>query len=318
MTPMPDFTAKPTPHAPADAMPPESAADMIERPCPLCGATEYERFLIANDTTFGFPGRFRVVQCSRCDMLYTHPQVAPEAIGAFFPNDYSAHDADRATRHAASTKKGHDPWDDLAPFGGGRLLDVGCGSGAFMLRQRERGWRVYGIEPSDAAAGVARSLGLSDVWTSDVAAAPLNGHCFDVITLMGVLDHVPEPLAALTRLRAACNQGGRLIATVPNATGSAARVFGPDWPGWDLPRHQNHFSPETLRQMLRKAGFDRVELLWKRRTSHWRRGAALHAASTGRPIWKIAAASRNLCGLLARFHSRGPNCDELIAVAHRD
>ncbi|MCA9256153.1 MAG: class I SAM-dependent methyltransferase, partial [Phycisphaerales bacterium] len=290
----------------------------VERPCPLCRASDFEKFLIADDTTFGFPGRFRIVRCRQCDMLFTNPQVTPDRIGAFFPREYSAHNVDRARRHSGNIRRGGDPWDALAPFGGGRLLDVGCGSGAFLLRQREMGWRVYGIEPSEAAADAARSLGLHDIWTSDVANAPMNGHRFDVITLMGVLDHIPDPLTALSSLRGVCDNGGRLIATVPNAMSAAAQMFGPDWPGWDLPRHQNHFSPDTLRAMLRKAGFDRVDMLWKRRTSHWRRGAEATVRRTGHPIWRIIAKSRNLCGLLARVHSRGARSDELIAVAYCD
>lgn len=306
------------PHAQAGSTPPEAQLRMIARPCPLCSADDFAPFLEAKDTTFGFPGTFGVVRCNPCGMLFTNPQVAPGQIGQFFPNDYSAHDAERAHRHATSPKKGRDPWDALAPHGGRQLLDVGCGSGAFMLRQRERGWRVFGIEPSDAAANVARSLGLDDVWTADVTTAPLNGHAFEAITLMGVLDHIPDPLAALRRLHSACRQGGQLIATVPNAAGAAAIRFGSNWPGWDLPRHQNHFTPVTLRTMLEKAGFDRIDMRWKRRTSHWRRGAELHAAATNSTFWKMVAASRNLCGLLARIHARGVYSDELIAVAHRD
>ncbi|MCB9851573.1 MAG: class I SAM-dependent methyltransferase [Phycisphaerales bacterium] len=312
---MPESATNTTPPTNDDSTSPGAFPRMIERPCPLCGAVEFSRHLDASDTTFGFPGTFRVVRCDACGMMFTNPQVASEHIGRYFPTDYSAHDAGRARRHATSTKRGHDPWDTLAPFGKGQLLDVGCGSGAFMLRQRERGWHVFGIEPSDAAAAVARSLGLSEVWTSDVANAPLNGHSFDAITLMGVLDHIPEPLAALSKLRSACNKGGQLIATVPNAAGAAAKLFGPSWPGWDLPRHQNHFSVESLRRMLLKAGFDRVDVLWKRRTSHWRRGAELHAAATSSAYWRTVAASRNLCGLLARIHARGPRADEIIAVA---
>ncbi len=288
----------------------------IERACPLCGADEHAIHLEAGDTTFGFPGLFKIARCTTCEMLYTRPQVAPESIGAYFPEDYSAHDADRARRHS-TTKKGRDPWDTLEPAGDRNLLDVGCGSGAFMLRQRDRGWNVFGIEPSESAAEVARSLGLENVWTGDVASAPIQSRQFDVITLMGVLDHIPTPLAALTKLYDVCGPGGRLIATVPNAGGAAAGKFGPHWPGWDLPRHQNHFTPKTLADMLRKAGFDRVEVLWKRRTSHWRQGARLYADATGNIWWRSIAASRNLCGLVARLRARGPQCDELIAVAHR-
>jgi len=269
--------------------------------------------MTAVDTTFGFPGTFHIVRCRLCTMLYTNPQVATEALPAFYPEDYSAHAPDRALRRPGG-KPGSDPWDRLPDNGRKRLLDVGCGSGAYLLRQKQAGWIVHGIEPSAEAVAAARGHGL-DVAQGVIPGAELPDDAFDIVTMLGVLDHVPDPLATLRELRRHMAAGGRLIASVPNAASAAAECFGADWPGWDLPRHQNHFTPETTIEMFSRAGFTNVELSWKRRTKRWLRGARLRAASSGALAWRLTAASRNLCSLMAHVRSRGVRSDEIVAVA---
>jgi SAM-dependent methyltransferase len=296
----------------------------------LCAADDAEAFLSAGDSTFGFPGTFHVVRCRRCGMLYTDPQVVPEDIAAFYPADYSAHAADRAERgmNAAARANipshglqavqsaGRDPWDRLPEIGRKRLLDVGCGSGAYLLRQKQAGWQVYGVEPAAAAAEAARRHGL-EVVQGVIPGARLPEEPFEIVTMLGVLDHVPAPLATLRELHGRLAEDGRLIVSAPNAASAAAETFRADWPGWDLPRHQNHFTPETLAEMLRRAGFARVELCWKRRTSRWQRGARLRAESTGSRFWRCAAASRNLCSVLAHARSRGERSDEIVAIGNK-
>jgi SAM-dependent methyltransferase len=285
---------------------------MVHRGCPLCAADDVEAFLSAGDSTFGFPGTFHVVRCRRCGMLYTDPQVVPEDIAAFYPADYSAHAAGRAERRRGG-RAGRDPWDRLPEIGRKRLLDVGCGSGAYLLRQKQAGWQVYGVEPAAAAAEAARRHGL-EVVQGVIPGAKLPKETFDIVTMLGVLDHVPAPLATLRELHGRLAAGGRLIVSAPNAASAAAETFGADWPGWDLPRHQNHFTPETLAEMLRRAGFAGVELSWKRRTSRWQRGARLRAESAGSRLWRCVAASRNLCSVLAHARSRGERSDEVVAI----
>jgi len=286
---------------------------MVTRPCPLCGRAECQPYLTTGDTTFGFAGTFQVVRCPACTMLYTNPQVAPEDLHAFYPPDYSAHASDRAHTQKKHPR-GRDPWDVLPEVGQKRLLDVGCGSGAYLLRQQDAGWRVFGVEPSTRAVLAARALGL-EVIEGAIPGAKLPQEQFEVITMLGVLDHLPEPAATLRALRGMTAPQGRLIVSVPNAASAAAALFGADWPGWDLPRHQNHFAPMTLRQLIQRAGFDQVRLLWKRRTKRWQEGARLRRAATGALGWKLLARSRTLCSYLAALRSRGERSDEIVAVA---
>lgn len=288
-------------------------AILIDATCPLCAADDAEPHLTAPDAIFGFPGEFHVVRCRACEMLYTRPRPAPEHIGAFYPREYSAHLEDRAVAHAH--RRGRDPWDSPPPLGRMRLLDVGCGSGHYMLRMQARGWTVRGIEPSADAVAAARRLGL-DAEVGVIPGIPLPEGEFDLVTLLGVIGMLPAPLETLRALHAALSPGGRIIITASNAASAAAATFGPHWFGWDLPRQLNHFTAATFQQMLARAGFEDVSIQYKLRTSHWRHGVARLAESRG-GIWRLLARSRNLTGAYARLCSVGTGRNELIATARR-
>jgi SAM-dependent methyltransferase len=280
-------------------------------PCPLCDADDAAIRFETHDSTFEFEGRFTVVRCRACGMQYTNPQVSPADVHLYYPEDYSAHAPDRADTHAQS--RGRDVWDRLPEIGGRRLLDVGCGSGAYLARQRAGGWHVTGVEPSERGARAARDLDMP-IHHGTLCDADLTPASFDVITMLGVLDHIPDPLPTLKRARALLAPDGQLIILVPNADSAAARWFGPLWPGWDLPRHQNHFTFDTLRDMLDRAGLNRVRFSGKRRTSRWRRGGALKAQASRSPIWRILGPRRSLWRWASAIAANGRNADEIVAV----
>ncbi|MBI2761646.1 MAG: class I SAM-dependent methyltransferase [Chloroflexi bacterium] len=119
---------------------------------------------------------------------------------------------------------------------GGRLLDVGCGTGNLVRLARKRGYRVAGTDYDREAVAVARkSFALHDVHAlsiEETVAHDWQGP-FDVITLFDVLEHLAEPRQAIESLSGLLAPGGFLACTVPSAQ---------RWPGWfdsvvDSPPH---------------------------------------------------------------------------------
>jgi SAM-dependent methyltransferase len=70
-----------------------------------------------------------------------------------------------------------------------------------------------------------------------------------------VLEHLPDPVAALRRIADLLRPGGRLVVNTPLEDGWDARWLGQRWPGWDAPRHLAVFSHRTLADALTRAGF---------------------------------------------------------------
>jgi 2-polyprenyl-3-methyl-5-hydroxy-6-metoxy-1,4-benzoquinol methylase len=136
----------------------------------------------------------------------------------------------------------------------GALLDVGAAGGAFVLEATRAGFTARGIEPSPAFARHAReSLGV-DVADGRLEDADLEPASLDVITLWHVLEHVPEPLAALAICVRALRPGGLLVLEVPNLESVMYAVMGSAWTHLDPRAHVSQFTAATLTAALERSG----------------------------------------------------------------
>lgn len=136
----------------------------------------------------------------------------------------------------------------------GRLLDLGCWVGFLLDEARKRGWRVTGIEPSEFASTYARQeLGL-DVRTGDLFAAELDDDGFDAVVMADVIEHLPEPGAALDRVASALAVGGTLALALPDAGSRLARTMGRRW--WSvIPTHVHYFTRSSISRLLESRGY---------------------------------------------------------------
>jgi 2-polyprenyl-3-methyl-5-hydroxy-6-metoxy-1,4-benzoquinol methylase len=122
------------------------------------------------------------------------------------------------------------------------LLDVGAGTGDFLLEARQRGWKVEGVEPSEVARQRAEAKGL-------VLLPDLNksiGEKFQIITLWHVLEHMRDIETQIKLLASLLESEGTLIVAVPNFKSYDARIYGGFWAAYDVPRHLWHFSRDAI------------------------------------------------------------------------
>lgn len=136
-----------------------------------------------------------------------------------------------------------------------RLLDLGCGTGAFLAFMKKRGFQVYGIESNPKARGICLKNNL-EVWDTEKGLAPSS---FDMISLWHVLEHLPEPEIYITAFKGFLKPQGLLFVAVPNFESHDSIHYKEDWAALDVPRHLWHFTPKGLIKMLNELGFDFVE-----------------------------------------------------------
>ncbi|MCO6450100.1 MAG: class I SAM-dependent methyltransferase [Caldilineales bacterium] len=243
--------------------------------------------LFASDLHFRQPGQHEIWQCRRCGLGITQPPWDETNRAAAYPADYACYH--RESRAATGVRaslaaavlgsmgypqpggRGWPGWvtRPLAtvrawswqppPPPPGRLLDVGCGSGAYGASMMRLGWQVDGIEPDAGAAELARQAGLR-VQTGDILDIDLPESTYDVITFWHVLEHIDDPVAALQHVRSALRPGGLLIVESPNWNSATALLAGRYWFHLDAPRHRVHFTPRSLRRALAAAGFGVTDL----------------------------------------------------------
>ena len=321
----------------------------VDAPCFLCGSSDADPLWTTPDRAFAVPGLYTVARCRRCGFLYQKPRVDDAHLAHCYPDHYPRHQEPsprvpfkgtpgriKAVRWALATTLGYsqlrDPsgglwtrvrarlllrklrWSCPPWTGEGRYLDVGCGSGGTLGVAKALGWQVTGIELDEAAAAKAKRF-TDEIHVGDILTAPFAPGRFDVVTAFHVLEHVPDPVAALRRMVGWLAAGGVLMVEVPNAGGLGAAIFGRAWSGLELPRHLSQFSPETLTRAVEQAG---AHVVWcwhgaKPRYYLWSLGfwlrdhgwPALARASEWRPVYGLLKLFLEVTLPLARFARRG-------------
>lgn len=146
-----------------------------------------------------------------------------------------------------------------------RLLDIGAHAGRFLHLARQAGWQPEGIELNPRTAAFAALRTGLPVHSENVERLVLAGHTYGAVTLTDVLEHIPDPMRLLTRVRDGLAPGGWIAVKVPSGPAQRfkERVRARLCRGY-RPRladnlvHVNHFTPRSLRLALERAGFDRV------------------------------------------------------------
>lgn len=299
------------------------------------------------------PGEWSVVRCADCRSAYVDPRPTPESIAQAYAGDYfvthgpperEPEPAGGAARFSRRLRDGYlnrrlgYRLDGGSPLGlavalhpprraqverifrhlrqpapGARLLDVGCGNGAWLLRMRDLGWDARGheIDPVSSAHAAEAGIPVTSVPLEDLAAEQAGTYA--AVTTSHVLEHVHDPTSFLVSLRRLLEPGGQVWIATPNADAAGHRRYGPDWMALDPPRHLVLFSREALRSALASAGFSHVRF-----PAPWSGADGLFAASEtlragGRPtLADVPSRRRDLLAL-----ARPASAEELVVTARR-
>jgi 2-polyprenyl-3-methyl-5-hydroxy-6-metoxy-1,4-benzoquinol methylase len=144
-----------------------------------------------------------------------------------------------------------------------RVLDIGCAGGDITQKILQLGNEVIAIDISSRAKMEAEKKGIRVVSHDlEVTPYPFEDGTFDVVTAFDTLEHIFLVRECLKELRRLLRDGGKLIASVPNAVYWRNRVkFATGtFDDWSWAGHVHHFTKATLLSMLNEAGFTKVEL----------------------------------------------------------
>lgn len=139
------------------------------------------------------------------------------------------------------------------PHAGATLLDVGCGSGDFLVMARAAGWQVRGIDFDPKAVEVARGKGI-EAEVGGLEQVRAIKERFDYITCSHVIEHVHDPRQWLVAMRDLLKPGGTLWMQTPNIDSKGYQRFGVNWLNLDPPRHLVLFTPDNLGKVMHECG----------------------------------------------------------------
>ena len=234
---------------------------LTDHPCDFCGSEAATLIMSGPDLLEGLPGHFQFVRCESCGLLRQNPRLDWEELSGYYPPDYVSH----ASQIAAQTRGlkrfgqryGH--WKRVRLVAkykpAGRWLDVGCGSGLNLQEAHFwNQWELSGLEPVTAMAEyTSQQLGIP-VFNTTIENFSAEAESYDIITLWDVLEHLPNPSEAISKISRLLKPGGILVLSTPNLASLDHRWFKDAWIGYDLPRHLNLFPPALLNELLKKNG----------------------------------------------------------------
>jgi 2-polyprenyl-3-methyl-5-hydroxy-6-metoxy-1,4-benzoquinol methylase len=224
-----------------------SASAKLPRSCPLCESTDAALFLQKKDLT--------LARCNRCTMIF-RKNVPAEMAGEYYNNlgtpfylspeklesDYASVRFDRELRLFQKFCME------------GRVLDVGCSTGAFLHQLKSRGnYQVTGTDISRPALEYARGRGVEIIGDSFLEH-DFEGERFDAITFWAVMEHLLEPKQFLKKAAALIKPGGVCFVLVPNLKSLAVRLSGAKY-RYIFPQHVNYFTADTLREFASTENF---------------------------------------------------------------
>jgi SAM-dependent methyltransferase len=227
---------------------------VLMKPCPLCQCVDHHLF--DQRISFGVPVRYAICDC--CGFVFQPVDKLLQELDDFYSVDYrliyqgseAPTTKDRLIQSARSAHLVSLLAANRIPSIQ-RALDVGSSSGILMLKLQERfGCQVVGVEPGSAYRQQAQDQGLM-VYPSLEEMAVVEDGRFNLISLVHVLEHLPDPLQTLNELRRKwLAPGGWLLLEVPNLYTHDSLELA----------HLSAFSRHSLRQMAVRAGFSVVWL----------------------------------------------------------
>jgi SAM-dependent methyltransferase len=243
---------------------------MIDRACPLCGSRSAAAVI---ETSFdpsrvgrlSFASRkppelmhWRLVTCASCGLVYASPAPTGEQLLREYHD--AGFDAGDESRYAAATYAGvvAKLLSSLPDRDG--ALDIGAGDGAFLERLLDLGFTgVAGLEPSPAARADAPARVRDSIREEPFEAGVLDGGSFGLVTCLQTIEHLPEPLEVCREADRLLKPGGALLLVCHDRRAWSARALGRRSPIYDI-EHLQLFDRATLRALLERSGFERIEV----------------------------------------------------------
>jgi ubiquinone/menaquinone biosynthesis C-methylase UbiE len=297
--------------------------------CPICESQSSVVLFTDRNRRENLDITGKYIRCSVCHHVYLDPFPSPAKLSRAYEMLHSRIDDRGGLRPfadgkgvlrsliRASRKLRRRPHSWPRENGQGqRLLDVGCGTVTKLDEFRARGWKVVGVDFSAAVLRVASACIPEGAFIqADAHALPFQGESFDVIRVDNVMEHIPETVLLLSKLRSLLKPGGQLYVYVPNSEAWSVRLFAGAALNYWIPFHIHYFDSQSLRLALQKAGFSHISIQyhnppnWLADSAKQKFGLNVYKKSKWDPLLRLLFMPMNLTTAFSRY------AEELVAEA---
>jgi 2-polyprenyl-3-methyl-5-hydroxy-6-metoxy-1,4-benzoquinol methylase len=240
--------------------------------CPICNANSIASFIKTTAQMHSSKELFNFDQCANCQLIFLNPRVNLDNLKNYYTSYYLPYRGSEAWGKYSKLVEGSQKKLDLKRVKWVKemcsvspkslILDVGCGNPSFLKAcQQELNCKTLGIDFSDEGWKEQSTLfkGL-DLQVAEIKDLSLNLKP-DIITMWHYLEHDYTPLENLTYLKSIAKPSTTLIIEIPNFDSISRKKYNENWAGWHTPRHTSLFSPDNIKLLLDKSGWNVSQLI---------------------------------------------------------
>lgn len=233
--------------------------------CPVCKSKTFGLLFKAKDYRLKLTKDiFNIVKCRDCEFIFLNPRPSQDEFLNFYPTDFHKNDTSLlykiiepcftlSLKNTIRTLKRYKKQ--------GKILDIGCGNGSFILAMQKHGYDAWGVELNSEAQKYTPLNLKGRIFFQELKECKFPEKSFDIITMFQSLEHVADLGTLFAEIRRIIKDKGIFYICVPNADFFESRLFGPYYYNLEVPRHFYFFNQETLSKLLSKNGFEVVRMV---------------------------------------------------------
>lgn len=237
--------------------------------CPLCGWNNTKLRFLANvlphqKGIFSFDV-WNIVNCNNCGFVYVNPRITEKVNDEYYKfklkgdQDFIIHHfIESADYHLSYWRRMIRVIKKFKKFG--NLLDVGCGSGDFLIAAQAAGYRVFGQDISDYFIEFNRKENNIIVFTEELKKLNLQRNSFDVVSCFDVIEHHRNPMELLSEIKTLLKPDGILIISTHDISNIFAKFYGKKWRMIYPIGHLTYFTRRTMKRMLSELGYEIIRI----------------------------------------------------------
>lgn len=209
--------------------------------------------------------KYNYYRCQKCGLVTTFPYPSDESIKKHYANKFKKGNYELLLKYDKEYRRVYQDFlyalDKIKGktkerTKGLRALDIGCFTGSFLLMLKKRGYDVTGIELQDEAVELARKRLPGRVFALDVIKDKLPSGNYDLISMLGLIEHVKDPNLLIKKCKSLLNSDGFMLIQTPNSASMPARMLKKYWPPFSPVEHIHLFSKYALIKLLEKNGLE--------------------------------------------------------------
>lgn len=226
--------------------------------CPICDSDDNRETIRSKDFRYNISDEtFSVVKCDNCGFFFLNPRPLKLEVFKFYPSAFHQKDS-------SFFYKLIEPYFKIAQKSTinllkkykkvGKSLDIGCGTGGFVMAMLQNGFDAWGIEPNSEAGNFTDNCLTQRIFYKELKDCHFLEKTFDIITCFQSLEHIYDLNELLSGVRRVLKDDGLLYICVPDTNFFEFKMFGGYSYNLEVPRHLYFFTKRSVNDLLLRNG----------------------------------------------------------------